>query len=185
MAIQKTSREEILKQSIKLFKIKGYYNTSMSDIAKACGLLKGSIYHHFKSKNDIGLESLKYIHKYFKDEIYSIANSNTLDTLKKIKLIVKKTDNYFLNSEGGCLLGNLALEVSWTDLEFKNEIKNYFLNWEKALYTIYKEKYNDEEALEFAEEFVALIQGEIMMMNLHNNKDRYLKVGEKMIKLLE
>jgi len=185
MAIQKTSREEILKHSIKLFKIKGYYNTSMSDIAKACGLLKGSIYHHFKSKNDIGLESLKYIHKYFKDEIYSIANSNTLDTLKKIKLIVKKTDNYFLNSEGGCLLGNLALEVSWTDLEFKNEIKNYFLNWEKALYTIYKEKYNDEEALEFAEEFVALIQGEIMMMNLHNNKDRYLKVGEKMIKLLE
>jgi len=185
MAIQKTSREEILKQSIKLFKIKGYYNTSMSDIAKACGLLKGSIYHHFKSKNDIGLESLKYIHKYFKDEIYSIANSNTLDTLKKIKLIVKKTDNYFLNSEGGCLLGNLALEVSWTDLEFKNEIKNYFLNWEKALYTIYKEKYNDEEALEFAEEFVALIQGEIMMMNLHNKKDRYLKVGEKMIKLLE
>lgn len=185
MAIQKTSREEILKHSIKLFKIKGYYNTSMSDIAKACGLLKGSIYHHFKSKNDIGLESLKYIHKYFKDEIYSIANSNTLDTLKKIKLLVKKTDNYFLNSKGGCLLGNLALEVSWTDLEFKNEIKNYFLNWEKALYTIYKEKYNDEEALEFAEEFVALIQGEIMMMNLHNNKDRYLKVGEKMIKLLE
>jgi len=185
MAIQKTSREEILKHSIKLFKIKGYYNTSMSDIAKACGLLKGSIYHHFKSKNDIGLESLKYIHKYFKDEIYSIANSNTLDTLKKIKLLVKKTDNYFLNSKGGCLLGNLALEVSWTDLEFKNEIKNYFLNWEKALYTIYKEKYNDEEALEFAEEFVALIQGEIMMMNLYNNKDRYLKVGEKMIKLLE
>jgi len=185
MAIQKTSREEILKQSIKLFKIKGYYNTSMSDIAKACGLLKGSIYHHFKSKNDIGLESLKYIHKYFKDEIYSVANRNTLDTLKKIKLLVKKTDNYFLNSEGGCLLGNLALEVSWTDLEFKNEIKNYFLNWEKALYTIYKEKYNDEEALNFAEEFVALIQGEIMMMNLHNNKDRYVNVGKKMIKLLE
>ncbi|HIP48774.1 MAG TPA: TetR/AcrR family transcriptional regulator [Lutibacter sp.] len=185
MAIQKTSREEILKQSAKLFKIKGYYNTSMSDIANACGLLKGSIYHHFKSKDDIGLESLKYIHQYFKDEIFSIANNNTLNTLEKIKLLVRRTDNYFLNSEGGCLLGNLALEVSWSNIEFKNEIKDYFLNWEETLYKIYKEKYSDKKAQELSKEFVALIQGEIMMMNLHNDKDRYLKVGEKMIKLLE
>ena len=62
MAIKKTSREEILKESISLFKIKGYSNTSMANIAEACGLIKGSIYHHFKSKDEIGLESLKYIH---------------------------------------------------------------------------------------------------------------------------
>jgi len=41
MEIKKTSRDEILKESVKLLKIKGYYNTSMADIAKACGLLKG------------------------------------------------------------------------------------------------------------------------------------------------
>jgi len=35
MAIKKTSKEEILKESVKLFKLKGYYNTSMADIAKA------------------------------------------------------------------------------------------------------------------------------------------------------
>jgi AcrR family transcriptional regulator len=62
MGIQKTSREEILKESAKLFKIKGYYNTTMSDIASACGLLKGSIYHYFKSKDEIGLETIKFIH---------------------------------------------------------------------------------------------------------------------------
>jgi len=185
MAIQKTSREEILKQSAKLFKIKGYYNTSMSDIANACGLLKGSIYHHFKSKDDIGLESLKYIHQYFKDEIFSIANNNTLNTLEKIKFLVKRTDNYFLNSEGGCLLGNLALEVSWSNLDFKNEIKEYFLNWEKALTIIFENKFDKTKSKELSKEFVALIQGEIMMMNLHNDKERYLKVGKKMIQLLE
>lgn len=185
MAIQKTTHEDILKQSARLFKIKGYYNTSMSDIATACGLLKGSIYHHFKSKDDIGIESLKFIHEYFRNEIFSIAYRDDLRTLEKIKLIVKKTDDYFLHSEGGCLLGNLALEVSWTDIKFKDEIKDYFTNWEKALYTIFKEKINDNKADELSKEFVESIQGSIMMMNLYNDKERYLKVGQKMIHLLE
>ena len=185
MAIQKTSKEEILKESAKLFKIKGYYNTSMSDIASACGLLKGSIYHHFKSKDDIGLETLKYIHKYFNDEIFSIAYRKQLTPLEQIKLFVKKTDNYFLNSKGGCLLGNLALEVSWSNIDFKKEIQDYFINWESALFAIFKNKFDDKKANELAKEYVALIQGEIMMMNLHNDKERYLKVGRKMIQLLE
>ena len=185
MAIQKTSREEILKQSAKLFKIKGYYNTSMSNIANACGLLKGSIYHHFKSKDDIGIEALKFIHEYFNNEIFSIAYKNDLQALEKIKLFVKKTDDYFLHSEGGCLLGNLALEVSWTDIKFKEEIKDYFTNWEKALYLIFKEKINDDKAHELSKEFVESIQGSIMMMNLYNDKERYLKIGQKMIHLLE
>ena len=43
MAIKKTSKEEILKESIKLFKIRGYSNTSMANMAEACGLIKGSI----------------------------------------------------------------------------------------------------------------------------------------------
>jgi AcrR family transcriptional regulator len=185
MAIQKTSREEILKQSAKLFKIKGYYNASMSDIANACGLLKGSIYYHFKSKDDIGIEALKFIHEYFNNEIFSIAYKNDLQALEKIKLFVKKTDDYFLRSEGGCLLGNLALEVSWTDIKFKEEIKDYFTNWEKALYLIFKEKINDDKAHELSKEFVASIQGSIMMMNLYNDKERYLNIGQKMIHLLE
>jgi len=185
MAIKKTSKEEILKESAKLFKIKGYYNTTMSDIASACGLLKGSIYHYFKSKDDIGLETLKYIHTYFNDDIFKISYQKNMTPTEQIKLVVKKTDYYFLNSEGGCLLGNLALEVSWSNIHFKNEIKEYFLNWEKALSAIFKNKFDDKKSNELAKEYVALIQGEIMMMNLYNDKERYLKVGKKMILLIE
>jgi hypothetical protein len=105
--------------------------------------------------------------------------------IEKIKVFVKKTDHYFLNSEGGCLLGNLALEVSWSNIDFKNEIKEYFLNWEKALSVIFENRFEETKAKELAKEFVALIQGEIMMMNLYDDKERYLKVGKKMIQVLE
>ena len=181
MAVKKTSREEILKEAIKLFKIRGYYNTSMANIAEACGLIKGSIYHHFKSKDEIGLESLKYIHNYFAENIFSVADSVDLSDRDKMRQFVKKTDAYFLHSEGGCLLGNLALEVSSENPAFKEEIKSYFSAWEEALAKILKTKYGKEKSHTLAKEFVALTQGAIMMMTLYGSKEDYLKVGEKII----
>lgn len=184
MAIKKTSKEEILQEAIKLFKLKGYYNCSMANIADACGLIKGSIYHYFKSKDEIGIEALKYIHNYFIENIFSIAYQTNLSDLEKIKLFVKKTDEYFLNSKGGCLLGNLALEVSSENLEFKEVIKEYFSAWENALVNIFKNKYGKSQARIISKEYVALTQGAIMMMNLYEKPENYLKVGEKLISLL-
>ncbi len=157
----------------------------MANIADKCGLKKGSIYHYFKSKEEIGLESLKYIHKYFKDNIYKIAYQDDLSNKQKIKLFVKKIDDYFLYSKGGCLLGNLALEISSENVIFKNEIREYFINWEKALANILTINYSNEKSIVLSKKYVALTQGEIMMMNLYNSPDNYLKVGKKIIALLE
>jgi len=143
----------------------------MANIADSCGLIKGSIYHHFKSKDEIGLESLKYIHKYFEDNIYKIA--------------YQKIDDYFLNSEGGCLLGNLALEISNENALFKDEIRKYFSNWEKALEHILICSYEKDEAKALSKEYIALTQGEIMMMTLYNSSENYLKVGKKIIALVK
>ena len=184
MAIKKTSKEEILKESIKLFKIQGYSNTSMANIADACGLIKGSIYHHFKSKDEIGIESLRYIHSYFDKEVFSIAFRTDLSDKEKIKLMVKKTDEYFLQSNGGCLFGNLALELGTLNLEFKEEIKIGFTAWENALINILQNKYSKSEATNLAKEYISLLQGSIMMMNLYDSSKEYLKVGEKLISLI-
>lgn len=185
MGTIKSSREDILKNAIRLFKINGYYNTTMSNIADECGLIKGSIYHHFKSKEEIGLEALKYIHIYFNEHIFSIAYQENISSKERIKRFVKKTDDYFLHSEGGCLLGNFALEVAASNPSFRDEIKAYFTDWEKALTHIFLSKYNAVESDALSQEFVALTQGEIMMMNLYGSSENYLKVGEKIIQLME
>lgn len=184
MAIKKTSKEEILKESIKLFKNKGYYNTTMANIADSCGLIKGSIYHHFKSKDEIGLESLKFISNYFEENIFSIAYKSDITPKQKIELFTKKVDDYFLNSIGGCLFGNLALELSSENVIFKDEIRKYFLSWENALVYILKNKYEENEARNLSKDFVASIQGEIMMMNLFDSTENYLKIGKKIISLI-
>lgn len=182
--MKKTSKEEILKEAINLFKQKGYHNTSMANIADACGLIKGSIYHHFKSKDDIGFEALKTIAEYFRKNIFSLVNETKLSNKEKIELFIKKIDFYFLNSIGGCLFGNLALEIPPENELFRNEIKIYFDEWEEALSKLLQDKYSKKKADELSKEYVALTQGAIMMMNLKNNSEDYLKVGKKIINLI-
>ncbi|MET1089757.1 MAG: TetR/AcrR family transcriptional regulator [Arthrobacter sp.] len=52
-----TAREEILDASAELFTTQGFANTSTRSIADAVGIRQSSLYHHFKTKDDI-LEDL-------------------------------------------------------------------------------------------------------------------------------
>jgi AcrR family transcriptional regulator len=49
-------KNNIKKAAINLFYKKGYFATSMSTIAKATGIRKSSIYHHYATKEDILLD---------------------------------------------------------------------------------------------------------------------------------
>lgn len=46
-------RDEILAAAADLFARRGYFGASMRDIAAAVGLLPGSLYHHFTSKEEL------------------------------------------------------------------------------------------------------------------------------------
>ena len=52
-------RSEILQIAADLFAASGYVRTSLKDVADACGILPGSLYHHFDSKQAIATELLE------------------------------------------------------------------------------------------------------------------------------
>lgn len=184
MPITKTDKESIIKESIHLFKVHGYYNTTMANIGEACGLIKGSIYHHFKSKEDLALECLKYIHEVFKKDIFSIAYRETLEPLIKFKLFTKAVEKYFLNSEGGCLLGNFTLEISNNIPSLKKEIIDYFNHWEEALSEILKTEFGEKAALIKAAQIVASTQGSIMLIRLHGSPKQFKNQNKEILKIL-
>src|SRR5258706_10705022 len=45
--------EAIVAAAAKVFQKKGYHAATVQDIADAVGILKGSLYHHFKSKEEL------------------------------------------------------------------------------------------------------------------------------------
>ena len=59
-------REELLGIAARLFADKGFKNTTVRDIADAAGILSGSLYHHFDSKESMVDEILRT----FQDELF-------------------------------------------------------------------------------------------------------------------
>jgi AcrR family transcriptional regulator len=51
--IRRTTTEHILKTALSLFCEKGYYSTSIADIAKQAEISKGLLYHYFESKEEL------------------------------------------------------------------------------------------------------------------------------------
>jgi len=58
-------RQEIFDIATRLFSEKGYDQTSIKDIADAAGILKGSLYAHVDSKEDILLAVVRDVHERF------------------------------------------------------------------------------------------------------------------------
>jgi AcrR family transcriptional regulator len=54
-----TRRDELLRIAARLFAERGFRNTTVRDIADAAGILSGSLYHHFDSKESMVDEILQ------------------------------------------------------------------------------------------------------------------------------
>ena len=62
-------RAQILRAAVKLFSDKGYYTTTISQIAREAGVSTGLIYQYFGDKDDILLLSLKLVLETYEREI--------------------------------------------------------------------------------------------------------------------
>gem|GEM_PF-6331645 len=90
MPKHKTSRDEIIQNSLKLFEELGYANTSVKDIGDECGVYKGSIYHFFPTK--LALLEAVFDHYYdiSEKEVFRVAWNISLPHAVRI-------DTYFEN----------------------------------------------------------------------------------------
>lgn len=81
----KDTRKQILNTAIKLFKEKGYDNTSIIDICNSCHITKGTFYYHFPNKDELTFEFYDQIWDDF-SEVFSdlLLISNTKEQLWKV-----------------------------------------------------------------------------------------------------
>ncbi|NPA53675.1 MAG: TetR/AcrR family transcriptional regulator [Aquificae bacterium] len=82
-------KKEIVKVACKLFAEKGYYNTTIPDIAEAIGMSVGNLYNYFSSKEDLAKYIMQYSSQLLGSEIKKI-NEKNISTKEKIFQIVKR-----------------------------------------------------------------------------------------------
>ncbi|MFM5906925.1 MAG: TetR/AcrR family transcriptional regulator [Novosphingobium sp.] len=55
-----TARDKLLEAAVKLVRAKGYAATSVDDLCKEAGVTKGAFFHHFPSKEALGVAAADY-----------------------------------------------------------------------------------------------------------------------------
>ena len=80
-------KTSIISASLKLFSEKGFYITTIPDIAEKVGMSVGNFYNYFTSKDVLAKELVMYISEYLGDSIREI-NERDISTQQKIYEIV-------------------------------------------------------------------------------------------------
>jgi TetR/AcrR family transcriptional regulator, transcriptional repressor for nem operon len=181
MPLYKTTPEEIIKQSILVFRTHGYYRTTMNDLAKATGLTKGVFYHHFSSKEDVMKKSLQTTSSWFQKKIFSIAFDETLSHKKRLVKMADVLFEAFTQSKGGCFFANTILETAHVEDTFLEEIDLFFNLFERALENIFKEKNTKKQLKELTNQIIADIEGTIILMQLKKEPDLLKKALNRTI----
>jgi AcrR family transcriptional regulator len=78
-------RKEIFRIAADIFYQKGYSQTSTRDIAEAAGILKGSLYAHISSKEDILYALISELHRDFEANVAACDSKAGLDPLDRLR----------------------------------------------------------------------------------------------------
>jgi len=81
-------KNQIIQSSLELFSQKGFYNTTIPDIAKALSMSVGNMYNYFKSKDILAKEIISFISSYLGDKLKDI-NELDISTQEKTRKIIE------------------------------------------------------------------------------------------------
>ena len=160
----------IIQQSAKLFYYKGYKNTELTDIFKACDMPNDIFYKFFSSKEEL----LSSVIKYHTENLINFFNNNVDDlSIDKFHYFFEKYFENIVNNRfhGGSPLGNLALELSDLNNSIREElVKSYkkielrFSFFITTLKYAFPKKYDDIVPETTARLLIALLEGTILML---------------------
>ncbi|HZG83548.1 TetR/AcrR family transcriptional regulator [Paenibacillus sp.] len=85
-------KQLILEAALRLFAAKGFHSTSIQDIVEEVGIAKGSVYLHFKSKEDILVSAIKHM---VSGMIEEIGNADAGEQLTPKEKLVRKLERQF------------------------------------------------------------------------------------------
>jgi AcrR family transcriptional regulator len=120
-------KEKIRYHAIRLFDKSGFHGTSMRDIADAAGCKTPTVYHHYKSKEDLF------------DEVVRVAYLNLIGTQRGMLPEIITPQDYCAESgiqkkhlsEDDLLVHRLALKT-WLGCEGCEEVRQRLIDWESA-----------------------------------------------------
>ena len=120
---QKT-RAAILQKGVQLIYERGYRDTSLDELLAAVPVTKGSFYHHFRSKSDMGIALISEV---LKPAMQGLFEKHLRDESRPVDAIIAMLAELLheapeLRPQFGCPVGNLIQELAGAGGEFQEAL---------------------------------------------------------------
>jgi len=122
------TRQKIIEKALRLFCVKGYYNTSINDILQATALTKGGLYGHFASKEELWYAVYDEALSTWRKVVFQGIQSNA-DPLERIQILIENDLKKKLGGnvfEGGCFFHSMLVEFSGQSNAMSNHLMQGF-----------------------------------------------------------
>jgi len=126
------TRDQILNAAARLIHVQGYQSTSLDDVLRESGVGKGNFYYYFKSKEDLGYAIIDRITQAFVERSLGPAFADTdADPVTQIHGFLDRVleAQRLRKCVGGCVMGNLASELSDVHEGFRQRLAGIFDLW--------------------------------------------------------
>ncbi len=126
------TRDQILNAAARLIHVQGYQSTSLDDVLRESGVGKGNFYYYFKSKEDLGYAIIDRITQAFVERSLGPAFADTdADPVTQIHGFLDRVleAQRLRKCVGGCVMGNLASELSDVHEGFRQQLAGIFDLW--------------------------------------------------------
>ncbi|MDZ7923957.1 MAG: TetR family transcriptional regulator C-terminal domain-containing protein [Marinagarivorans sp.] len=122
--MSENTRDKLIAISIEVMAIKGFNNTGIAEILAVAKVPKGSFYHYFKSKDDLGLAIIEHYGQQLRAGLNDHLATAEGSSLIRLRGYFETILTYFESKVGSCncLLGNLGQELSMQNAVMRDAI---------------------------------------------------------------
>ena len=192
MSKAEKTRQFIIEKTAPVFNRKGFAGTSLSDLTEATGLTKGSIYGNFANKDEVALAVFDYNLSLLNKGVAAVTagSASAIEKLLKMAEFYRSEFKQTLTM-GGCPILNTAVDADDTHPELKEKVSKSIRAWKKSIETIIqagierKEVNASVNSARFASEYIALIEGGIMLSKTTGDASMLYYCIERVKKIIE
>lgn len=125
------SRDDVVDRLMTVFRHAGYDGASLSDLSKATGLGKSSLYHYFPNgKDDMLLGVLERLAAQLRATLFEPLRGPGTPK-RRIDAMIRTLDAFYVHGQESCLLAQIVLGS--TRARFRVPLRAIFAEWMEAI----------------------------------------------------
>ena len=173
------TKDRLIEAAMELFAFQGYGNTGLAQIARKAGVLPGSLYYFFPTKEHLLHATLERRLVLLQPEVLDPIWSTVDDPIERIFALLAGYRRMLEATEfrHGCPIGNLVIELAETHPHARALLTRNFDNWLDSVEACFRAARDrlpdDSDARRLAVFVLTTMEGAVMLARSYRNFEAY------------